>query len=439
MNRWTTCRVTGAACAGALLFPVAAMAQFTGTFAAGAQYEVNSNVFGLPKATPYDPPGGLSYGQPGYDASRGQLDDSIQRYIGSLNTAYAAGQQSLFLTGQATSVHYGDFTRFNYTGYNGTTGLNWRMTGKIDGTLQYSRSRTQALATDQTLNPGSINTSSTGLAGLNYQITGRWRLESSTSVAKIETPLYGAPNYEADETIYKLSVLRDAGRQLTLGVSGEWRDGKYKNGVFVASGGGADTNLPYTQLNTALTASYSPGAVTQIRAILGYSQRKSDDSSQQLDATTGSLSYNQQIGGKTTLGLSASRAINAYAASAGSVLDTTFAATLGYRATAKSTFSATVTHGISRISSPQFSDAGTSTATAGFYNRRDVLDGGTLDYTLASRSWLQFRLYGSYQKRDSNYVNYATLDSLGSPIATFDYDGVAYGISVQMTYGNAAR
>ncbi len=314
--------------AAALLVPVRAHAQLTGTASATTQYESNSNLFALETGT----------GIPAADSAATKATDFS--YGAAFEGAYAFGRQQIYASGRVAQYDYQGLSELDHAEYSVDTGLKWKIAELLDGTLDVSRVHTMVpfldLSGSDTL---SVQTAQQEKFQIGLALDSDWRLEGSAATGKTTQPVFaaapglnqqvvsGAANQQLTQSSGTTSIEYTGIGPLTSGVTFGYMTGDNGdvNGV---------TDSSYTQRTAGLVANYKLNR-TSFDGEVGYSRRSSDDGSGTTSGLTGLIDFKDQLTPKTSFTVRIERAIQTLYLNLGSEFDTDAGVSVAWQATYK--------------------------------------------------------------------------------------------------------
>jgi hypothetical protein len=362
--------------ATALIWPGLGFAQLHLAGQASTAYEWSSNVYDLPDNV--RPPGGREDGHVTVQAGSA-LD-------------YMFSRQSLELDAQARRDDYDTFKLLNHTDYSLRGGLNWVLGPRLTGVAQVARARTMVQFLDTTnATQLLIDTQTLGEASVAWQLLPRWAVEGSGLRRTEDSPRPEAPSLTLHESVGQATVRYSGVTGFKFGLRGEYRRGDFEN---LQPG---DSGM-YHQKTGEVTAQYADPRST-LSGALGYTVRDLNVQSGHVAGTTGELSYQRRLTGKTEMQFEFVRVISTYINSAGSELDTSAKARLKWQATRRIGLEATYswTHGDFTGQQSGFGDAA---RTDRFQDTRITLEYRAL-------SWLSILPYAQFEDRHSTIPVYA--------------------------------
>jgi hypothetical protein len=343
---------------------------------ASAQYEHNNNVFALPNSAAAV----AASGDP-------QLGDSDLRTVAGFEEDYLFGRQRFYATVEGRYIDYDHFSYLNHSEYLAKLALDWNLTHVIYGTFLGSIEHVMAaFAQQQTTTQLAINTDRNAIAKFNVRLAPEWRLETSATYHDLDSPIQNYPDYGLTETMGHAALKYLGFANLTYGISADYLDGNYRN---------APTPGSYTQSVLALTMAYQATGLSSFNMTVGRTRRDEGQDQPNVSEWTGALGYTRQLGGKTTITLTGSRAVNSFIGVGGSELDTAARIDLHYQATFKTGFSVRAQYAWEDFLSqtvPGSDDMG----------RKDKTPSIAAKINYQPLLWLTIQPYFNYQKRNSN-------------------------------------
>lgn len=362
------------AIAALAVWPAAAMSQMAIDASATGQYESNSNVYALPAGVSFPSPDGF------------HRSDALYSYAGKIGLIEQWHRQKIFATVNATSIHYNSFTQLNHSEYALDGGWNWVATSAFDGTLEATRSRSMVSFTDVIQSQLALQTDQREIASVAIHVSPDWDVDGKGYRRTLDEPLPGSPNLRLTETQGQTGLKYVGRAGVTSGVSASYLSGHF-------DGSGNSINPSYHETGMALFATVGTQDRPVFNGRIGYSRRGSSSGINTISGLTGSADYYRPLSGKTSLILTASRAINSYVTNTGSEIDTLGGITLKYQATYKTGFSANYLY-----THRTLPDQGLTANTARTDNVQYVAVG--IDYE--ALEWLSIKPYVNLQTRSSN-------------------------------------
>jgi len=377
-----------------VLLPSRAQAQFTGTAAATAQFESNSNVFDT----------GSGVAPPRGDTSH--RADTDFGYGALLNGNYLWGRQQFFVNANAHEYVYQRTTQFTHDEYSLDVGLNWKLGDSWEGKLDVSRSRTKVPQYDLTgeVRTLAVLTSQQEMAYVDYKVSSDWKVDASVSSSKGEQPIAGEPDLDLKQTVTTTSVNYVGIAGFSTGLSYGYLSGNY-GGSTVA------TSPNYTQQTLSYVATYKISRMT-LGGSLGYSRRTSGSGPNNAAGLTGSLDLEYQLTPKTSFSATLARTINNFYLNTSSEIDTVAGLGINWKATYKLTASLSYT-----FTYRDYPGQGPNTVTG---DRVDIQQYVNAALTYEPRRWLSIKPYASFQTRRSTAVG-------------ADFNGSVIGVSLTVT------
>jgi hypothetical protein len=371
--------------AAALVMPVRAYAQLTGTASATSQYESNSNVYALATGT----------AQSATNNSR----TADFAFGASLDGNYAFGRQQLYATASATKEDYQGSSQLSHNEYSFNTGLKWKLGDLLDGTVGISRTHTMVPFLDLTGSALtlSIMTSQQETLQIGLVLNPEWKLEGSASTSKTtqpfeglnQPPVSGGSNQQLTQNSGTASIEYSGVGPLTSGLSVGYSTGD--NGGATGVAGAADST--YSQYMAGFLANYKLER-TSFDGQLGYSRRTSDDGLDVLSGLTGLIDFKDQLTPKTGFTIRIDRIIQTLYLNLGSEFDTDAGVSVLWQATYKLGVSLGYTFTRRDVTAQAEGSAGASTVA---YQQN-----GTLEITYEPLRWLSIKPYANIQTRHSD-------------------------------------
>jgi len=371
-------RLCGAA--AAIILPLQAVAQLTGTAAATVQYENNSNVFDL----------NSGFGAPVTGTTR--RSDSYYSYGAQFTASYPWRRQEFYATVSAADYKYQHFSELNHTSYNFEGGWNWRLAEAFDGKLDVVRTRNMVPfynLTGSTFSTTlSLLTEQRETAQINYTLNSRWRLEGMAYTSKSEQPVVNAPDLQLTQNAGTVDLDYLGLGWLTSGITATYLKGHYEGSI-------TTDNPSFTETRFGFLAKYKRTRTT-LNGQLGYSHRTSDNNRDSTAGLTGLLEFTDQLTPRTTVTAKAERVINSYVFDAGSEIDSNLSGSVAWQATYKSAFTAGYT-----FSYRDFPGQGNNPIGS---RRVDIQEYVTFGINYQPWRWLLVRPYYNAQTRRSTFV-----------------------------------
>jgi hypothetical protein len=388
-----------------LLSPVAAFAQFSALTSATAQYEYNSNVFDLQSGFPV-----LGYnGQPITGPDEYRLDDSFYAYRALANLKYAISKQTVFLNATAADYVYDHFGQLTHSEYNFDGGWNGNIGTALNGGVDVIRINSMVAFTDLNSTQLTLQTVQRENANIGLQLAPNWRIEANGYYRTVSEPLPQTPALELYETQGTTLLRYVANAGLNWGLSATYQKGHFT--------GAPETLDPaYSQRAADLFANFFRQDGSGVTGDVGYSQRTSVTGLNNTAGVVGSLGYQKQLTGKTSVQLQVTREIDTYLTNTGSEIESRAILSFNWQATYKIDVVPTYTWQLR-----EFPDQGnTPTQT-----RIDHLEFGGIVIIYQPLTWLAVRPYANIQTRSSNLIG-------GS------FNGTIAGISFVATWSRGA-
>jgi len=404
-----------------LMLPAAGFATTSLSVSGDYQHQSNSNIWDLaPGAPPVFHPN---------DPKRG---DSYDSYGGTLAAGFIWSRQSITVNIDAHDYQYEHFTDLNHQEYKLGADWNWAIGPVLDGSIGANRNRemvpfydyigTQIGTPQPNATVLSIQTTQAEHAKINLHVSADWRLETSLSTSKSDSPRPGFPNLTLREDTGQEAIKYTGAAGLAAGVSYQYIRGTY-SGVdqtadpnFIVPGPAVLIIDPhYHQTSLQGTASYSLNPGSSLDAAAGYSKRSSANGIDNLSGFTGSLAYRRNLTAKTRVKLELSRVLNSYITNAGSEIDTSGLFQIDWEATRKVSVSARYSYTYSSL--PNQGLAG--------QDRVDHFRIGQIGVNYKPFRWLEIGPYARWETRTSGLAN-------------FEYSTNIYGINGYLRWANGA-
>lgn len=361
---------------------------------AAEEFEHNSNVFYLPSNGP------IPVGNGG-----ATLADNDLRTLAGVDATYDWNRQVFHATGEARRFDYDHFSYLDHNEGLLDGGMDWKLGSVLDGVVDYRHERRmvpfQELIDSTQL---FLETENIATASANVQLMPDWRLESLAKARTLDSPRPGLLDLSLREDSIHEGLRYLGVANLSAGFELEYLSGRFTHDPT------AETPR-YHQTTAQFAANYAVSGLTSFKGALGYT-RRSDEVGDNVSGITGSLGYQRNLSGKTTLNLNASRAVNSYVSTAGSEVDTSAGAALTWRITYKTSLMAGYTWTESKF--PQLLVVNGVSEN----NRVDHFQYANLEMDYQVLHWLSVRAYTHYQTRHSN-------------LEGFSFDSTIYGIEFQ--------
>jgi hypothetical protein len=281
-------------------------------------YAHNSNVFARPSDEP-------PFAAEGNNA----LGDSLATYTAGATGQFDWGLDRLSLFAQGSRVSFDQFSQLSHweNKYGGK--LEWYLGALIDGTVNYSQSRTEAPFADTLSTQLELQTEKIADALMRIRMSSQWRFDVEPSWHELDSPLTQYPEFGFRETGAAGSINYLGINKLTAGLRVAYLDGSF-HGIVGAT--------KYDQTTTQLTATYAIKGLSSFDGSLGYTSRDSSyiNPADAIAPTTGvilgdvgttksitgSLGFTRQLSVKTTVSLKVYRSVDSYVAGANSEIGT---------------------------------------------------------------------------------------------------------------------
>jgi hypothetical protein len=357
--------------------PLQCVAAVTLDASATARYEYDSNVFALQGGYPL--PGTSDY----------QHSDNLYTYGAAFDANYLWDQQKLFAQLSTTNFRYDHFTQLNHNEYIGDLGWNWKLGSALDGTLEVLRNRTMVPFTSVEDAQFVLQTEQREAAKIGFQFAPDWRIEGSGYYSTYEQLILDAPSIDLTESFGQAALKYVGIAGLSSGLSAGYVVGHY-------TGVSAESNFAYRQTNVALVATYEPTGRSTLDGTLGYSNRTSASTVNEIAGFTGKIDYKEQLTGKTSYQVEISRVISSYIANVSSEIDSAAALDVRWQATYRLALEAGYTYTYRDL-------PGQGNAPLGS-ERVDRLQYASIKAEYKPFRWLSIRPYINLQTRTSNFV-----------------------------------
>ncbi len=356
------------------------------------RYEDNSNVFATNESNPFTD-------------SSGQLrfQDRYMNIGAGLDINHLWRENKAYLTTDYRRYAYDHFEQLDRNEYTIVAGTELTVTRRLTAGATARYEQQQVPFSEVGIIPNSsevlpaykrinrIMNVSTG-----YRVLPRWQINANTGYALSSLPLY-----EVKEQPWHvdLKYLGDGRFTSTLAVEGN--DGKYE---------GVADEPAFHQTQAQISADYKLGGRSVISGSLGKSRRTQPGF--KLNATTGALSFSQQLTAKTSYYIQYRRALNGYLTSQGAQLDKTIQGGLTWHPRVK--WSMTASYAYSQSEVQGVFDQNNALVIGGRDDRTHTY-GGSVTYSMTK--WLSVTPYYRNDKRESTLVD-------------FSYQGRLYGLEL---------
>jgi hypothetical protein len=374
--------------------PIAAATFFSPFAVLG--YQNNSNVFTRPSSSPPFAAEGIT-----------ALGDSILGYEAGLGTELDFGQDVFTVDANATRDQYDRFSFLNHYEYFFDGKLNWRLGPVVDGSVMLEQNRYMAPFTDTFTTGLLLDTERVASATVRILVMPEWRLDLTPEVHEFDTPLPGYPDFKLNETIGIAGIDYLGFGRLTSGLQFTDDEGRYR---------GITDATSYDQREADLTANYKVSGFSTFSGSAGYTVRDTEANPADSVGTpaaggvyagyagalgktstvTGSLSYQRQLTGKTSMTLSIFRRVDSYTAGANPDVGTGGDVGVAWKADPKFTLNLTYALTEDKIR------GGLVLLDAA--NRNDRLQTATFEVRYAALTWLTIRPYADYDKASSSFM-----------------------------------
>jgi hypothetical protein len=353
---------------------------------AAIDVEHTSNVFSLPDKQALAP--GASF------------QDTITRYIVGGTAKFDWGPETLALDAQGSRQQYAQNSELSH--YESKFGgkFGWQMSPILNGTLEYTQSRTISAPGDTLSQQLEIQTERVIQGVLRVMITPRWRFDVEPEWHQLDSPLPLYPEFGYEETSTAASINYLGIQKLTAGVRGSYLDGSFHHIVDATR---------YNQKTAELTSNYAVTGFTAFDLKLGYTWRDSSVINPADAATvnsgpggtlgsakafTGSLGLTRHLSVKTGLSVKVFREVDSYAAGANPEISTGAEAALKYDPDFRFSFALRYRYAKESIQGTQ--------VISDFTGRADRINEGELSVRYQILRWLSVRPYASRFTRSSN-------------------------------------
>ena len=341
---------------------------------ANADYEYNSNVFDLPSG-----------------AANGALSGADRYLIYGVQASLEEllSQQDFFLRASDNEYRYDHFSGLDHNEYRVDGGWNWKFGDQWSGVLEVLRSYSMVPFAELEQTVLSMQTEQRESARISYLFQPHWRLDFNGYTHTALEPLVTASNLKLTESEGDMTLEYLGISHLSGGVNAGYLSGAYSD---VSA---AQFAPDYHQVYGGLVANYEVSGHSNLGAQIGYSDRVSQAAVNSVSGYTGEIIYRNQITGKTSLSVSASRLINVYLANAGSEIDTVGNVNVTWQATIKTGF--TLGYQYTYRDMP---DQGEGLGVTRIDHEQDI----SVNVQWQPRQWLTIRPYADIQVRHSDLV-----------------------------------
>jgi len=214
-----------------------------------------------------------------------------------------------------------------------------------------------------------------------------WHLELGVKYHQIDAPQIDLPDYGLHETTSTAALKFRVVEKLELGL-----DAQYLAGDIY----GAPGTLPYRQGTGQFTANYVATGISTFTASAGYTDRTAVGAEAgNYSGPIGALGYTRKLTGKTSVNLQLTRTVNSYVYQGNAEIDTSAIAAVDWKATHKIDVGLNVTETHSVYIGQPIVPGYPAGLTAQYLKTN-------LEVRYKPERWLLFRLYGQYQRRNSN-------------------------------------
>lgn len=362
---------------------------------ATARYEHNSNVFATEEGRFWQTPDGEL-----------RQDDNYWNYGVGLNTDYLWRQNRAYLNGEYRRYTYENFTQMDRNEYNFLAGTDLQITRRAKGGLTARYERLQVPFSDLGLAQVGVGTQvpepyirinrNYGASG-SYLFGQHWEVASSVNYSSSSLP-----DYDVKETPWRAELRYLGAASLNASFAVDGTEGEYE--------GVADAPT-FSQIQYTLSADYKLGQRATLVGSVGYAKRSQPGS--EIDANTGSLSFNHQLTQKTSYYLQYTRAVTGYLTTLGAQLDNSFQVGASWQARQKLGLTVNYSYTRSRVEGEFIADQ------IDVRNDTTRSYGGSLNYNVFK--YITLSPYYRYDDRESDN-------------AAFTYDAEVYGIELRARY-----
>jgi hypothetical protein len=393
----------------AVLKPLAAQAQLTGSASGTTQYVSNSNLFALD----------TGLGQHGTGNTPVKATDFS--YGAAFEGAYAFGRQQVYAVGRATQYDYQGLSELSHFEYSVDTGLKWQLAETLDGNLDVSRTHTMVPFLDLSgAESLSVQTAQQEKFQIGLTVNSDWRFEGSGLTSKTtqpvapvafgsnQQPVAGTSNQELTQYSGTAAIRYTGIGPLTSGVAVGYSTGD--NGGFIGT-----VNSSYRQYTAGLVAAYKLDR-TSFDGQVGYTSRTSDDGGGNTAGLTGLIDFRDQLTPKTSFSVNIERAIQTLYLNLGSEVDSEAGVSVAWQATYKIGVSLGYTFTYRAFPEPS---VGPNDAYQVDYEQR-----ANIAVSYQPFRWLSITPYGNILTRRSNIFGQ-------------DFGANVYGITLTASVGDA--
>ena len=337
--------------------------------------EYNSNVFDLPDRDTARALGG-----------DGTLADISLRTIAGVLASLPWRDQKFHATVEGRRIDFAHFDGLDHYEYRLEGGLDWRVTGAVDGNIDYRQERRMASFADRGTTALTLETERTGSAGVNLKITPELRLETGLRAHRLNSPLPGSPEFRITENSVHAALKYLVADALAAGFFAEFLAGRFE---------GAPDARNVRQKSLALTLDYAVAGLSRLGVQLGYTQRQDGGGDAgNLSGIAGRLSYHRELTGKTAADVEVFRRVSSAVLGASSVAEIGAGGSIEWRPTEK--LSVALAYQWSRSRFQQSN----SVSISG--DRADVSQLASVKLNYQVLPWLLLRPYVGLEIRDSS-------------------------------------
>jgi hypothetical protein len=377
----------------AVLAPIRAHAQVTGSISGTAAYEYESNVFDLPSG--FAPPTNSS-----------RRSDTLFSFGTAFDLKYLSGLQQFYALASVTENRYQHFIELDNISYNADVGWNWVLGSLLDGKFDVTRSR--AMTPFYNLAGSgvelSLTTSQAETAQIGVKLNSNWKLLGSVTTSDVREPIANSPDLKLTQTSSTASINYLGFTGVTSGFTLGYSSGDY-------SGAAGPASPTFKQYTAGLTATYQHNRAT-FDGQIGYSRRESDTGNDNTSGLTGLFDVKYLLTPKTTVTAKVSRTISSYFLNTGSELDTEAAVGVNWQATYKLAVYAGYD-----FTYRDYPGQGPNTASG---DRVDIQQYANIAINYQPERWLLIRPYANIQTRRSTFFG-------------GDFNATVIGISATVT------
>lgn len=374
----------------------------TAALAAGAARAETALVPYVNSTTSYESnifrtPDGFDFG-PG-DA-RQKSDVVFDNAIG-LEGSYQWSSQRLYAAVEGSRFQYLNNSQLDQNAFELRGGLDWSLFSRVTGTLSASNSQTRASFANGDTTVLNRQKQRDLDATIRFKPANDLEFLGGFNNNLLRTPAIGAPGFEVEENTWNSTLNYIGINRFTIGIVGSYSRGQFS---------GTANNSSFRSYSGAGSIGYEASDISNFVLSVGYTVRDDEATQSSAEGLTGSLLYNRELTGKTSLNLGAARSVDASQFGDNSVINTSVNLGLNYDATARIT---------ARLAYAYLnSDYRTiGTVITPFTGRTDDQHTVTLSAAYAVLDWLSLAPSLVYETRTAN-------------IDGFDYDAFIVGFQL---------